>query len=262
MESPRSRLAFVDAARALAMLLMLQGHSADNLLVESDKASRFFQLYWSARGVTAPLFLALSGFALVVASDARWEEYGRLGRPLSRRLWRSAQILFVGFLLQVPRWTGNPPFDFSAADWNHLFRSGVLQVIAVGLAAAHALIGAFRSRRAFTASATALGGAAFALAPLLAQPGGALAQGLFPPADLRLRLPTSPLVPWIGYFFFGLAAGEALPRPAFSPDPAAIRCGPPRGRRSALCRGIPLVPSAARPVGRPGALGSAPPRSF
>lgn len=220
MASPRSRtrLAFIDAARAAAMLLMLQGHSADNLLVEAAKATPFFELYWRVRGVTAPLFLVLSGFALVVASDVRWEEYGRLGRPLARRLTRSAQILAVGFLLQMPRWTGDLPFDFTAAEWRHLFRSGVLQVIAVGLASAHALLAAFRSRRSFARAAVALGIALFALTPLLAQPWVRLPTGL----SLLFTFDSGsifPMAPSLGYFFFGLAAGRLfLDRPDRFPD--------------------------------------------
>lgn len=220
MAPPRSRprLAFIDAARALAMLLMLQGHSADNLLVEAAKATPFFELYWKLRGVTAPLFLVLSGFALVVASDAQWEEYSALGKPLARRLLRAVQILAVGFLLQMPRWTGDLPFDFTAAEWRHLFRSGVLQVIAVGLAAAHALIAACRSRRSFAAWAAALGALIFALTPLLAQPWIRLPAGL----GLLLTFDSGsffPLAPSLGYFFFGLAAGRLfLDLPGRFPD--------------------------------------------
>ncbi len=214
----RSRLAFIDAARGLAMLLMLQGHSADNLLVETAKATPFFAHYWKLRGVTAPLFLVISGFALVVASESRWDDYGRLGPPLSRRLIRSTQILAVGFLLQMPRWTGDLPFDFTGAEWRHLFRSGVLQVIAIGLAAAHALIAACRTRRSFTVSAAALGGAFFAATPLLAQPWVRLPTGL----SLLLTFNSGslfPLAPSLGYFFFGLAAGRLfLDLPERLPD--------------------------------------------
>jgi uncharacterized membrane protein len=214
MNPTRSRLAFVDGARALAMLLMLQGHSADNLLVEATRATPFFELYWKLRGVTAPLFLTLSGLALVLASEARWEEYGRPGRPLARRLWRAAALLLVGTLLQVPRWTGRAPFDFTAADWRCVLRPGVLQIIALSVASAHVLIALARGRRAFAACSFALGALAFAAAPVLAQPWARLPSGL----ALLLTFDSGsffPLVPWLGYFFFGLVVGRLfLDRPS------------------------------------------------
>ena len=102
----RSRLAFLDAARGTAMLMMVLGHVNDGLLSPQAKTGSFFEHYWAVRGLTAPLFLFVSGFAFVVASNPRWEEFRRLGPRLNKRLRRIGLLLLLGTFIQMPRWYG------------------------------------------------------------------------------------------------------------------------------------------------------------
>jgi len=120
------RLGFVDVARALAMLLMVNGRVCDALLSEAARQSEPVTHYWLVRAFTAPLFLLISGFVFVIASDGRWEEYGRPSAWLLRRVRRATVLNLIGYLLQVPRWSGAAPFDFYASEWRSLFRTGVL----------------------------------------------------------------------------------------------------------------------------------------
>ncbi|MGC4122210.1 MAG: heparan-alpha-glucosaminide N-acetyltransferase domain-containing protein [Myxococcales bacterium] len=194
----RKRLGFVDAARTLAMALMVQGHVCDNLLSPEGKAGWLYQHHLVLRGMTGPLFFFVSGFAFVVASNPAWEEYGRPGRRLWARLKRVATLLAVGWFLQVPRWSGPA---FSHAEWRYVFRCGVLHAIAIALVVALVLIAATRTRRAFTA-------AAFTIAVLSVVVGHLASSAPILPEAAGLFLRTQegslfPATPWMAHFLLG-----------------------------------------------------------
>lgn len=194
----RRRLGFIDAARTLAMALMVQGHVCDNLLSPAGKASWVYQHHLVLRGMTGPLFFFVSGFAFVVASNPAWEEYGRPGRRLWGRLKRAATLLLVGWYLQVPRWSGPA---FTRDEWRYVFRSGVLHAIAAALVVALVLIGATRSRRRFTV-------AAFGVAVVSVLGGFAASKASTLPVAAGLLLCTQegslfPVFPWMAHFLMG-----------------------------------------------------------
>lgn len=55
----QKRLHFIDAIRAWAILMMLQGHFIDGLLAPQfrDLDQKWFQIWTYFRGITAPVFL-------------------------------------------------------------------------------------------------------------------------------------------------------------------------------------------------------------
>ena len=57
------RLYFIDAVRAFAILMMLQGHFIDTLLAIEfrDPNSFAFNTWTYFRGITAPVFFTISG---------------------------------------------------------------------------------------------------------------------------------------------------------------------------------------------------------
>jgi uncharacterized membrane protein len=198
----RPRLAFIDVSRSLAMLLMVQAHVCDTLLDQALKSTPFFQDYWLLRGLTAPLFFTISGFAFVVASDPHWEDYGRWSVRLLKRLRRVGALLLIGYFLQVPRWSGNPPFDFSPEDWRYFLRSGVLHCIAFSLLLAYAMLALTKTRRAFTAAAAGIGLGTVLLAPVIAGLPGTMPL----PLEMILRGRNGslfPLFPFLAHFFLG-----------------------------------------------------------
>jgi len=203
MASVRRRIGFIDAARTLAMALMIQGHVCDNLLSPTGKASSVYQHHLMLRGMTGPLFFFVSGFAFVVASDSAWEDYGRPSARLWGRLKRVATLLAVGWFLQVPRWSGPA---YSHDEWCYVFRSGVLHAVAAALLVALVLIGATRTRRAFTVAAATIA--------VLSVAGGYFAsasRSLPIAAGLLLRTQEGslfPVVPWMAYFLLGSAVAR------------------------------------------------------
>ena len=61
--SAGQRLLFVDIVRAYACVMMVFGHTFNDLLNESIRQTVLFAEWQHFRGLTAPTFLFVSGFA-------------------------------------------------------------------------------------------------------------------------------------------------------------------------------------------------------
>ena len=66
---------FIDLARALAVVLMISGHTSSALLSRSYHASEWFNVWQFQRGLTSALFLLLAGFAFSVATSRHWSSH-------------------------------------------------------------------------------------------------------------------------------------------------------------------------------------------
>src|ERR687888_4333 len=101
MRDRAERLPGLDAARALAVVAMVVGHTADGLLSDAARALPWGQGYWGFRGLTAPLFLVVSGWAVTMAAARS----GLSGRAFFRaRLRRVAMLIACGLALRWPGW--------------------------------------------------------------------------------------------------------------------------------------------------------------
>lgn len=202
----RPRIAALDAARALGTLAMVFGHTLDALLAPAVRASPAVAAYWKARGLTAPLFMMVSGWAVTVAISRS----GAQGLAVPRaRIRRVLLLLLVGYALRWPGWGADRLLAGDRAVWAHLLAFDALHTIAIALLATSLVLApplADRERLA-----------AFSLLLL-----ACVALGLLPPAPLAPRpstvpapvLPLAlwqasggtspfPLFPWAGYFFAG-----------------------------------------------------------
>ncbi len=96
------RLYFIDAMRAWAILMMLQGHFIDGLLdpVFRDPENPVFSTWHYFRGITAPVFFTVSGFIftfLLVRAPRQGQENPRVKKGLRRGL----QLIGIGYLLRT-----------------------------------------------------------------------------------------------------------------------------------------------------------------
>src|SRR5919204_4955693 len=82
------RVIFIDLARAVAVFLMIQGHTVSALLAPEYRAGRVFDLWVFQRGLTSCLFLLLSGFAFSIATSRRWTHHVKMSPALVRRTRR------------------------------------------------------------------------------------------------------------------------------------------------------------------------------
>jgi uncharacterized membrane protein len=101
MDRKTTRLFFIDALRAWAIIMMLQGHFIDGLLepLYRQDGNVAFSLWKYFRGITAPVFFTVSGFIftflLVRAPEQGWKNL-RVKKGIKRGL----ELVFIGYLLR------------------------------------------------------------------------------------------------------------------------------------------------------------------
>ena len=78
------RVIFIDLARAVAVFLMIQGHTVSALLAPEYRAGRLFDVWVFQRGLTSCLFLLLSGFAFSIATSRHWPSQVRPSHTIGR----------------------------------------------------------------------------------------------------------------------------------------------------------------------------------
>ncbi|AIM61815.1 membrane protein [Cellulophaga lytica] len=102
MEKKTNRLYFIDAMRAWAILMMLQGHFIDGLLdfEYRDKTILPYAIWSYFRGMTAPVFFTVSGFIftyLLVKGD----KIGLKNPRVKKGIKRGLQLILIGYLLRM-----------------------------------------------------------------------------------------------------------------------------------------------------------------
>lgn len=204
------RIPALDAARALGVVAMVVGHTLDALLSPAARAAPWAVEYWKARGLTAPLFLLVSGWAVSVAL----QRGAARGLALPRgRLGRAGLLLALGYALRWPGWGIDALRQGDRAVWAHFLGFDALHVIAIALLAAAAVL-------ALPLRPRAHGLLFVALAVLAVSLGMAAPAPLLPPVEALPAWPPAlalaqaaggtsafPLFPWSGYFFAGAALG-------------------------------------------------------
>ncbi len=102
VSSVKDRLQFIDAIRAYAILMMLQGHFVDTMLAYRfrDLENAIYSTWFFMRGMTAPIFFTVTGlvFTFLLLRDGRpIFENERIRKGIRRGLF----LLFLGYLLKV-----------------------------------------------------------------------------------------------------------------------------------------------------------------
>ena len=127
--STTKRLYFIDAVRAFAILMMLQGHFIDTLLDPAyrDQSHVAYRTWEYFRGITAPAFFTISGlifsYLLIKAKHS-----GDAEKRMQKGLVRGVMLIGIGYLLRVPI------FEWFIGKFNNYFLIiDVLQCIGLSL---------------------------------------------------------------------------------------------------------------------------------
>jgi uncharacterized membrane protein len=96
------RLYFIDAIRAWAILMMLQGHFVDGLLDNAfrDNSNAVYSVWKYFRGVTAPVFFTVSGFIFTYLL-IKGNDIGFNNPRVKKGIKRALQLLAIGYLLRL-----------------------------------------------------------------------------------------------------------------------------------------------------------------
>jgi uncharacterized membrane protein len=207
------RVIFVDLARALAVALMVQGHTLDALLDRAYQSEPWYGAWLFQRGLTSCVFLMLSGFAFSVATTRRWSSHTRLSWTAVSRIRRFGFFVLLGYALHFPASRFSTLSAAGDEAWRSFLAVDVLQLIGVSLILLQVLVLLCRTPRMF-------GAAAFAGCAILAA-----ATPLAWAADWPARLPQwiaaylspaagslFPLIPWTAYVLLGAGLGQIYNR--------------------------------------------------
>ena len=167
----RHRVVFVDQVRALAVIMMLVGHSLDRFLGEPWRSGDLYRNYQFVRGLSSALFLTIAGFSFVIASMGRMSEYTYLSPRMVGRLKRIGFILFLGMILQIPSATLWGWLHVSdPVRWERFFSFNVLQNIGSGLLLLHGALFLTKTRQGFAITTFVSAIVIFALSPITYRP--------------------------------------------------------------------------------------------
>jgi uncharacterized membrane protein len=211
-ERSRSRRVYLDWARGLAVLLMIEWHTVDAWTRTADRQSSAFGKALILGGFAAPLFLWLAGLG-VAFSAARLTHVHRATRQAVHAVVRRGlEIFILAFLFRLQAFIVSP-----GAYLVTIFRVDVLNVMGPSLVLT-GLLWPLGGRRGAPGALIAVYGAAAAATALLtpiiraAAVVGRLPLGLQwyirPAGDLT----TFTMFPWAGFVFAGAACGVLLAR--------------------------------------------------
>ena len=202
------RLRYLDWARGLAVLVMIQTHAFYSWVRPEDRATPLFGLTRLIGGYPAALFLFLAGLAAALVAEREREKGTATAEVFRRAFRRGVTVVGYAFLFRAAMLASGSfgrPADFLRVDvLNCIAVSLLLVAVVITPAAAPARI-----------AASLLLAAAVALVTPLAWDGSWWHGG--PPAltgYLTGRVPDSifPVFPWAAFAALGAACGVILAR--------------------------------------------------
>jgi len=203
----RSRRAYIDWARGIAVLLMIEAHTTDAWTRASDKRSTAFSLTIVLGGFAAPFFLWLAGVGVALAASRTAERTGSRALAVEAAVRRGLEIFLLAFLFRLQAFIVSPP-----STPLKLFRVDILNVMGPAMVVAGVLWFAARGARG-RAVIYGLVAAAIAMATPIIRTAPAIDrlpiwfQWYLKPAG---EFTTFTLFPWAGFVVAGAAVGALL----------------------------------------------------
>jgi uncharacterized membrane protein len=219
------RVVFLDLLRALAVMMMVEGHTIDVLLLDEYRSNNYlgFRLWQFTRGMTAPIFLLTSGTVFIYLLRSTTMPF-RDNPRVAKGVIRALLLFALGYLLRFPSPSIIGVFSASDEQWRALWVVDALQLIGMGVLLL--LFGAFLSEKLRLNDLAVFGCGGlffFVCAPFFEQ------------IDWNDRLPAPiaayfysgsgslfPLFPWASYVMFGGVLGAYLACADRRPEPSGL----------------------------------------
>ncbi|MFH0988895.1 MAG: heparan-alpha-glucosaminide N-acetyltransferase domain-containing protein [bacterium] len=133
-EKVKSRLAFLDLLRGWAVLVMIEVHVFNAVILPELKSAGWFTVLNYINGLVAPSFIFISGFVFILASQKKLESFRTYGTAFWKQLGRIGLIWVVGYFLHLPTFSFRTMFtQTDEIGWLKFYQSDVLHCIALGL---------------------------------------------------------------------------------------------------------------------------------
>lgn len=206
----KSRLAFVDLMRGMAMLVMIEVHVVNSMLNAMIRHEWWYPILNFINGMVAPSFIFISGFAFVLASQKKLDAFRSMKYDFWRQLGRILFIWIIGYQLHVPYMSLKNIRQYASQDeLLALYGIDVLQCIAMGLMALFITRLIIKSDRIYFGLHAAAGAVIVFFAPL-AYSFDFTAVFPVPVAVYFTHIYNSnfPIFPWLGFMAFGAVAAH------------------------------------------------------
>lgn len=187
--SKGQRFAFLDAARGIAVLWMIQVHVTNVVLDPALRSSWWFTILNVSNGYVAPTFIFCAGSGLWIALSRRGEKYLEASTELWTYLKRLSYVLFCAYVMHTPVMSLRRMLDGPAQAWTSWLQLDVLHVIVYASLAAIAVFFVLRNLHRATIAFGII--AAVIMAVSWSIPRDGISQ--------------FPLLPWSGFLFAGAA---------------------------------------------------------
>jgi uncharacterized membrane protein len=125
------RRTYIDWARALAVLAMIEAHTLDSWTRQADRSTIAFRDATIVGGFAAPLFLWLAGISLSLSAAAIAERQGSRSAAAAAVARRGLEIFVLGFLFRLQAFVASP-----GSHPITLFRVDILNIMGPAIAVA------------------------------------------------------------------------------------------------------------------------------
>ena len=131
---PKNRALFIDMLKGLALIIMVEVHVVNSMLLPALKESWWFPSLNFINGLVAPSFSFASGMVFVLSLQQGIDQLRTFGKEFWRKLSRVGLIFFVGYSLHLPYYSLTKILNNQTQqNLNSLFTVDILQIISTGL---------------------------------------------------------------------------------------------------------------------------------
>ena len=205
--SPSARREYLDWARGIAVLLMIEAHTSDAWTKLTVRRTPAFRDANILGGFAAPLFLWLAGLAIVLSATRTFERTGSRREAVENACRRGLEIFILAFLFRLQGFIITPGGYLVT-----LFRVDVLNIMGPSMVLVALIWGLTRTTRSRVIAYGVAASAIAMLTPIVrASPmvGGLpiwVQWYMRPAGDLTIFT----IFPWAGFVFTGGAAGALI----------------------------------------------------
>jgi len=204
--APPGRRTYIDVARGIAVLLMIEAHTVDAWTRIASKTGHAFRDATILGGFAAPLFLWLAGVGVVLSATRTLQRTGSRAAAVDAVTSRGLEIFVLAFLFRLQAFIVSP-----GGHPVTLFRVDILNVMGLAIAVAGAMCvvrGAVARTLAFSIAtvAVAMVTPIMRVAPFVDTLPTWIQWYLRPAGEFT----TFTFFPWTGFVFAGAAVGSLI----------------------------------------------------
>ena len=132
----KPRLIFIDFARSIAIILMIEGHFTGSALSKDYQNDSYllYTIWHNIHGLTSPLFFTITGVIFVYLLSADNSASFFKNERVKKGFRRVLELIFWGYFIQLNLWSISKSIYYGSKfslDWFYSFH--VLQSIGIGI---------------------------------------------------------------------------------------------------------------------------------